>query len=1188
VLIVTLHTIVADELSTYIFARELSMLYQACSAGEPSPLPNLPFQYQDYTDWQRSRVQGDVGTPQVDYWRGRLAGVPPVLELPTDRPRPPVQTFRGAIHALALAKDLSQALERFGQHEGSTCYEVLLAAFLVLLSRHTGQQDIVVGAIVPGRDQARTEGMIGLFAKAAVIRIDCSGGLGFRQFLRCVSDTVRCAHKNADVPLNRLVDELQIERDASRNPLFQVLFSLVPSFPVLPAGWKLVDLDVDTGAAKVDLQLQLSDRPEGIVARFTYNTSLFDAATICQMGGHFERLLHGIVFDADRCVSALPLLTDAEQRRLLVEWNATQADYPRDRTIYQLFEEQVRRTPDATAVVFENESLTYGELNSRANQLARYLRKLDVRSDTLVGICVERSLEMIVGLLGILKAGGAYVPLDPAYPKERLSFMLEDAAVPVLLTQKRLLASLPKNDAKIIHLDNGWHEVAKERTEDLSNDVKPQDLAYVIYTSGSTGKPKGVQIPHRALVNFIASMKKTPGITSADRLLSVTTLSFDIAGLEIYLPLVSGASLEIVSREVSSDGNQLLSKLNRSAATMMQATPATWRMLLDAGWQGNTRLKALTGGEAVPHQLASQLSQKVESLWNMYGPTETTIWSTVHEIEEDQRIVLVGRPIANTQIFILDRLLQPVPIGVAGELHIGGDGLARGYLGRPELTAEKFISSPFSEDSTARLYKTGDLARYRPNGDIELLGRIDHQVKIRGFRIELGEIEAALRQHPGVNETVVVNREDLTGDTRLVAYIVPAQLQGPETGELRRFLRDKLPEYMVPSTFVMLAKMPLTPNGKVNRRALPAPEQSDVASSGTFVAPQDPVESELVKMWETILRIHPLSIKDDFFELGGHSLLAVRLMQRIEQIFGKKLPVATLFQARTIEQLAAILRHDAWAPRWSYLVPIQNHGSKPVFFCVHGAGGVVLRYYDLARHLGPQQPVYGLQAQGLDEKQPFHTCVEDMAASYIGEIRSVQPHGPYFLGGYSFGGVVAFEIAQQLRAQGEESKLVVLFDTFCPSPLEAKPMAADAELFWKGMSSAIRKFLQAPILKKGAFVLGAGKTIGMGILRRLYYMGLPYPLRKVRKVCQAAAKSYVPGPYPGRVILFRSKRRPLTQFRDPHVGWNKHVIDGVKICEVDGDHQNILLEPQVRFVGEQLKSCLEQAQTTDLAAQLVN
>lgn len=1182
-LVITVHTLVADEWSLAILARELGALYQAYAAGESSPLSDLPMQYADYSYWQTSCLQDDVLEQSISYWRERLNGIPPVLELATDRPRPPMQGFGGARQSLLLSKSLSESLRKLSERERVPLDITLLASFQTLLSRYTGQHDIVVGSIVPGRDGVGIEGVIGLFAHTVITRTDLAGDPTFRELLWRVKDVARNDYAHQNVPFDRLVSELQLERDPSRNPLFQVLFSLTPSVSLVQSGWEMANFEVDTGAVKVDLQLQLYDRPEGISGGFTYSTDLFDAATIARMAGHFQVLLQGIVANPDEQLSRLPLLNEAERNQLLVKWNNTQTGYPRGRTVHHLFESQVDRTPNATAVVFENEHLTFRELNRRANQLAHHLVKLGVGPDVLVGILVERSLEMVVGLLGILKAGGAYVPLDPAYPRERVAFMLQDSEVPVLLSQHHLLGSIPDSRAKVVVLDADWHEIAMEEAENPVNKAGAENLAYVIYTSGSTGKPKGVQIPHRAVVNFLTSMRHRPGMTEGDRLLAVTTLSFDIAGLEIYLPLSVGASLEIVCRQVSSDGSRLLSKLASSCATVMQATPATWRMLLEAGWEGSPRLKVLCGGEAVSRKLADQLLQKCDSLWNMYGPTETTIWSTISKVEPGQGTVPIGQPIANTEIFILDKVLQPVPIGVAGELHIGGEGLARGYLQRSELTAEKFIAHPFSQDPEARLYKTGDLVRYLPSGDIEFLGRIDHQTKIRGFRIEMGEIEAVLRQHGAVTETVVLVREDAPGDQRLVAYFVPAQGSTPTGSELRDFLKEKLPEYMVPSAFVTLRAMPLTPNGKVNRRALPAPDQADLAPKEKFAAPRDVIESRLAQIWETVLNVRPIGVRHNFFELGGHSLVAVRLMHRIEQAFGKNLPIATLLQAPTIEQLAAILRQEGWSPSLSCLVPIQTGGSKPPFFCVHGANGTVVRFHDLARYLGSDRPFYGLQAPGLDARNPCHTRAEDMASHYIKEIRGVQPEGPYFLGGYSFGGVVAFEMAQQLTAQGQDGAVVVLFDTVC-SPLQRTPVSLGVA----SISSVLLKLFRIPAPEWRTYVWRITTAPIREIHRWLHVARLPRDIKKVRKACMQAEREYMPQPYLGRVILFRSSHKPLGRVSDPCAGWSTYAALGLETYEIEGNHENILIEPQVRFVGEQLKTCLDEAQIAHQAGQPMN
>ena len=663
------------------------------------------------------------------------------------------------------------------------------------------------------------------------------------------------------------------------------------------------------------------------------------------------------------------------------EWNHTEAEYP-DACLHRLLEAQARRTPQATAVEFCGRSLTYEELDSRANQLAHLLQQHGVRRETLVGLCVERSIEMLVALLGILKAGGAYVPLDPAYPRDRIQHVLEDAHIELLITQADLLSQMPSTAAKTICLDPEWKALAGQSGDPVAAEVGAENLAYVIYTSGSTGKPKGVQLEHRSLVNFLCSMQREPGFTQDDILVAVTTLSFDIAGLEMFLPLLSGGRVVIAPREATYDGRLLAELIDKSKATVMQATPATWRLLFESGWRGNRQLKILVGGEALPAELAQELVTRCGPVWNMYGPTETTIWSSVYRVQGDEgRILPIGRPIANTTFYILDGERQPVAVGAEGELYIGGDGLARGYFERPELTAEKFVVDPFRGRPQARMYRTGDLARFREDGNVEYLGRLDHQVKIRGFRIELGEIEAVLDQHADVLRSVVVAREEQSGDKRLVAYVVCNTESTVSSAELREHARKQLPDYMIPAAIVQLATLPLTPNGKVDRKALPAPKATDFAADVNYVAPRNPVEAKLAGLWEETLGIHPIGVETSFFDLGGRSLLAAQLFTRISRAFGRDLPLATLFRAPTIEKLAAELRDASGTSGYSSLVTIQPLGSMPPFFCVHGGAGSTLFLHRLSREMGPDQPFYGLEPEGLDGRRVRRTTVEQMAAA---------------------------------------------------------------------------------------------------------------------------------------------------------------------------------------------------------------
>jgi len=912
-LVLTLHHIISDGWSTAVLIRDVATLYQAFCHGKPSPLPELPIQYADFAVWQQQWSQENLEN-QLSYWKQQLSGDLPILQLPSDRPRPPVQTFAGSTRSVQFSASLSESLKNLSKQQGVTLFMTLLAAFKTLLHRYTGQEDILVGTAIANRDCTEIEQLIGFFVNTLVLRNNLTGNLCFKELLKRVREVALGAYANQNLPFEKLVEELQPQRDFSHTPLFQVMFVLqnAPTTPLELPGLTLKPLEIHSKTAKFDLTLYVEEADTGLIANLEYNTDLFDASTINRMLGHYQRLLESIVTNSNQHLSELSLLTEAEQYQLLVEFNQTQSfsaiPNPKsqiEQCIHQLFEVQVERTPDAVAVVFEDEQLTYRELNQRANQLAHYLVSLGVQPEVLVGICVERSLKMLIALLAILKAGAAYVPLDPAYPQERIAYILEDAQISVLLTQKHLMAQLPKPQAKAICLDSDWNNIAQENQNNLVNKVTSENLAYVIYTSGSTGKPKGVQIQHDAVVNFLTSMSQTPGITERDIFLSVTTITFDIAALELYLPLIVGARVVVASREVASDGVQLLAKLAESGATIMQATPATWRMLLEAGLS-KMSLKILCGGEALPHNLSQQLLERCDSLWNLYGPTETTIWSAVYRVKREDGVAYVGSAIANTQIYILDKYLNPVPIGITGELYIAGDGLARSYFNRPELTAEKFIPNPFSSKPGARLYKTGDLARYLPDGNIEFMGRIDHQVKIRGFRIELAEIEAVISQHSDVKTVVVLVSEDENGNKRLVAYLVLEQQRtNLKSSDLRNYLEEKLPHYMVPSTFVILESLPLTPNGKVDRKALPKSDQMQLELAATYVAPRHSIEQILAEIWSEVLGLKQIGIHDNFFELGGDSILTIQVISKADQA-GLSLTPKQLFTHQTIAKLAAV------------------------------------------------------------------------------------------------------------------------------------------------------------------------------------------------------------------------------------------------------------------------------------------
>ncbi|MCL6753071.1 amino acid adenylation domain-containing protein [Nostoc sp. CCCryo 231-06] len=925
-LFVTLHHIIADGWSIGILIKELAALYEAFSTGKLSPLPELPIQYRDFVNWQRKWLDGESATrtlgdriqAKLTYWKQKLSGELPVLNLPTDRARSPVQTFKGAQAKLVLSQTLTKELKNLSRHSGVTLFMTLLTAFKILLYRYTGQTDILVGSPIANRNRAEIESLIGFFVNVLVLRTDLSGDLSFRELLARVKSTALEAYIHQDLPFEKLVEELQPSRDLSYNPLFQVMFVLqnIPKPNLNLSDVAITYEEGYNGTSKFDLTLFMEDSEQGLIATCEYNTDLFKADTVTQMLGHFQTLLERIVSDPQQRISDLQLLAPSEIQQLLVEWNNTKTDYPQDKCIHQLFEAQVEKTPSDIAVIFENRQLTYRELNNRANQLAHYLHQLGVKPDVIVGICVERSIEMVVGLLAIMKAGGAYMPLDPAYPKERLAFALADSQVSVLLAQAHLVNDLPPHSAKLVCIDTDNTAFTDYSPENIVSNANPQDLAYVIYTSGSTGKPKGVLGLHKCAINRFQWMWQNYPFLEEEICCQKTSLNFVDSVWEIFGPLLQGITTVIVPDQVVKDPQQFVTNLAHSKVTRLVLVPSLLRILLDTYDVLQLQLPKLklwiSSGEALFTDLLVQFRQSLpdSTLLNLYGSSEVSADVTCYSITPQLPLsasVLIGRPIANTQIHILDASKQPVPVGVLGEIYIGGEQLARGYFNRPDLTAEKFTPNPFSDKPAARLYKTGDLARYLPSGEIEYIGRIDHQVKIRGFRIELGEIEALLEQHPQVRETVVVAREDIPNDCRLVAYLVNHENTTPSINELRRFLKEKLPEYMLPSVFVVLDALPLTANGKVDRRALPVPENLRPELTKTFQPPQSEIEQKIAKIWQELLGVEKIGVDDNFFDLGGHSLIATQLVSQIRKDFQVVISLRHIFEAPTVAELALVI-----------------------------------------------------------------------------------------------------------------------------------------------------------------------------------------------------------------------------------------------------------------------------------------
>ncbi|MCW6050713.1 amino acid adenylation domain-containing protein [Lyngbya sp. CCAP 1446/10] len=1189
IVIITGHHIICDGWSWGILFPDLGAIYSAKKQGLAANLPQ-PESFTEYAILQEAQSTSTEVIDAEDYWLKLFSDTTPVVDLPTDRPRPALRTYNGSREDWELNPDLVANLKRLGKKAGCSFFTTLFAGFEAFMYRLCGQEDLVVGMLAAGQLVGGKDKLAGHCVSLLPLRTRIDGEQSFIDYLRSRRTGVLDALDRQQITFGTLMKKLALPRDFSRIPLVPVTFNLDVqlteeqlNFP----GFKAEAFSNPRTYENFEWAVNASETKSKLVLECQYNTNIFDAATICRRMAEFEVLLEAIAANPKQKISELPLLTEIERHQLHVEWNNTWAEYPQDKCIHQLFEAQVERSPDAIAVVFEEEKLTYRELNARANQLAHYLRSLGVGPEVLVGICVERSLLMAIGLLGVLKAGGAYVPIDPAYPRERITYVLQDAGALVLLTQKSLLENWPESGARLVCVDANWNEIAQQSQDNPNSLVKPDNLAYVIYTSGSTGKPKGVQIPHSAVGNFLTSMSGTPGLEASDILLAVTTVSFDIAALEIFLPLTLGASSVLVSREVASDGRQLSAILARTGATVMQATPATWRMLLESGWIGSSNLKILCGGEALPRELANQLLSRCASLWNMYGPTETTIWSAVSQVTAGDEPVRIGRAIANTQFYICDSHLQPVPVGVRGELLIGGVGLARGYLNRLSLTEDKFIPNPFSDKPDARLYKTGDLARYLTDGNIEYFGRMDNQVKIRGFRIELGEIETLLSQHPDVRETAVIARENVALDKQLVAYVVCHQQPAPAISDLRRFLKKKLPEYMVPGAFVVLEALPLTPNGKVDRRALATQkwQSASVAPDETIsVTPRDKLELQVTKIWEQVLGINSVGIRDNFFEVGGHSLLAARLLAEIEKVFGKNLPLSAMFQSPTVEQLANILREPNWSSPSPSMVVIQpGTGSyKPPLFCIHALGRGLEFYRPLLNHLDRSQAVLGLSTQIMDEKLAPPNRVEELAAYYIKEMQVFQPYGPYFLLGVSFGGTVAFEMARQLNAKGEKVALLGFLDTYGPDAFKHLPEIKSGQ--------RVMKMLR---LKPGVF-LNKAKSNLMGKIEMLTFIqyrilckfyrliGRPLPIYLENftheELNNEALRHYVAGVYSGRATIFKAVESASVFGADRELGWGEVVAGGIEINEIPSDHLGMLQEPHVRILGEKLQAAVDRAQ----------
>jgi aspartate racemase len=1179
-LFLTMHHIVSDAWSVNIFIQELSILYEAFTTQNEPRLPELPIQYRDYVAWQRNWLQNGFLREQVDYWVSQLAGAPK-LSLPTDRVRPTVQSHRGAHLSFKLGSDLTRKLTELSRTEGATLFMTLLASFKVLLFRYTGERDIVVGAPIAGRNRVETENLIGFFVNSLGLRTDLSGNPTFRQLLRQVKRVALEAYAHQDLPFEKLVEELNPVRDVSQTPIFQVMFGLqnAPRAAAQLNNLAVTRVAVDSRTAKFDLTLLMSETADGLSGWFEYNADLFDASTIERLQQHFENLLSSITLNPDDRIANLPFMAAQEREKILIDWNAGKTQFPRESCIHQLFEEQASSRPDAVAIVFDDRKMTYVELNRKANQLAHYLRKQGVGPDVIVGLAVERSIEMIVGLLAILKAGGAYMPLDPSYPHERLLFMIEQANVKLILSQTHLRATLPASEAKLIFLDDRNREIRREEDRNLPRLSHAENLAYVMYTSGSTGQPKGVSVTHRNVVRLVKDTNYAR-FDAGEVFLQFAPITFDAATFEIWGPLLNGAKLVIPAPGIESLEN-LGDTIRHYGVTTLWLTAGLFHQMVDTDLNNLRGVRQLLAGGDVlsrPHvqKVINTLRDCV--LINGYGPTENTTFTCCQTLNDDSigRSVPIGRPISNTQVYVLSEHLEPVPVGVPGELFVGGDGLARGYLHDPCATAEKFLPNPFATEPGERLYRTGDQVRYRLDGSLEFLGRLDHQVKVRGYRVELGDIEFALSRHVDVKECVVTTEIARSGEKQLVAFVVPIAGRAPLPEQLRSFLKEKLPEYLVPSFIGILDRLPLTATGKIDRQALPNIEDLNVEH--VFLSPRTPEEEGIANIWKKLLGHEKVGIRENFFDVGGHSMLAVRLISEIHKVYNKKIPLSFLYQGATVEALAKQVTGDQPYAH-STVLQIKPGYSHPPFFCISGPDVNALGYVTLANQLGEDQPVYAVQGENRrtmleGEYTPEET--EAWAADYVKAVRQFQPEGPYMLGGMCTGALIAFDMAVQLEAQGQQVALLAIFDTWDRLTLN-RLWVVDYHLrHLRFLRRQSREVLIKAFMKKFRRSLrNMVRTVVPGSSGEE-----PVVQHNPWKTGYKPKVEFVPTIFSGRLTVYRIHRRPYFRIRDEALGWRKRVQGGVDIEFVPGGHETILRDPNVQVLARNLRQRIQALKQT--------
>ena len=1192
ILLVTAHHLVCDGWSIGCLAEEMGEICAALHEDRAPDLPSLPVTYGDYASWQNHLLATVSLAGEQAFWCRYLDGAR-YFTFPTSSARRPVQSSGSDIASILLDRKLTEDLASLARHNGATMFMAALSALLVLLHRHTGETDISIGTQVTGRHELELERLVGVFINTVILRNDLSGNPLFLGLLGRVQQSVGDVLEHQEVPAQRVNVLFNSARDAdargiSVNFIFQRSFIRNATY----GGFALIDLPSFSAGALYDLNFFMVERPEGWRISCEFSTDQFEASVVIGLLERLRNIFSAVAEQPMQPISRIPMLGPAERRRLISDINATTAPCP-DLTLPQLFERQARRSPEAIAVICQDRKMRYGELEALANRFAALLRRHGCGARDRVGVFLDRSPELVAGLLAVLKTGAAYVPLDPSYPRGRIADIAGSADLAVMLTTKALTARLPGLGTDLILIDEAEGGLAEPSA---SSSPSPDDLAYVIYTSGSAGRPKGVQIPHRALVNLLMAMAERPGLQPDDTLLAVTTVAFDIAGLEIFLPLMVGARLVMAREQEVADGQALCRLLSRHGVTVLQATPATWRLLIESGWYGDGRLKMLCGGESLPRKLASELIARGGELWNMYGPTETTIWSAAARIDASEDPIPLGTPIANTQFYILDCEGELAPPGAIGELHIGGDGVAAGYLGLPEITAERFIADKFSARPGARLYRTGDSVRLLPSGKFAFIGRKDQQIKLRGYRIELGEIEAALQRDAQISEAAAIAGQAPSGETEIWAYIVQKDGAANSDAALREAARSALnwhlPAYMQPAAIVVMRSLPRTSNGKIDKSALqpPEPDQAPVPAS----PPVGDTERRIADIWSALLGRPVVSAAADFFDAGGNSLLAARLLLRIEASFGRRIGLASLFKARTIQGLARLLETDTGRDLdFRQIVKLRPNSRKLPIVAVNNTG----IFSDLVNRFLLDRPFTALQVldptrSNLGSGQSF----EELAAEYVQLLLRLHPDRPSVLMGWCVGAALAFEAAQQLRRQGHEIPLLILIDGWVPGYLRRLPrpaaMLADysyrSQLImsdWKAYSSGehrLSNFLSGRNLSRRvglSFGPGgpAGKTDFEDPVSAESFD------QRLQRYLDALARHYDPEPYAGRILLLRCTRQPKPVFLDPSLGWAPYAAGGIEVIDIPGTHFTMFGDPGVQRIGEAISATLTEIEPSALS-----